>query len=995
MSATNIQGEKAYVQFEIKPYERFYISDVQVNHAKRIGEASGTIKVDVSGGAGGNTYKWESLASPTMSLDTEAFESAGILNNALAGKYKFTATDKYGNPVTETIEIKQPEKPLKISITEFRNESCKDYEDAYVKLEAEGGWGDYQFRQDRSEYYSNSKNWLNLDVREHYFYLTDKMGVEDSVTIIITEPEYLRAKTKFVDSVNCKSASDGVIDFSVDGGTKPYRFAFETAPNVWTKDTTAGNLSEGHYTFVFTDSNNCVGQDTLTVYMPEPDSLLFNKIDVTHTTCETDNGSITVTMQGGTRPYRYQWQDAAHNTLSTDSTVSALEQSGLYFLSVLDFHNCPQKLEQRINPSTNPVITDIDTTRVLCFGGNTGTATVKKADPAVPFAPYQITWSNGDTGPTSTGYAIGTYPATITDTNNCTTTTYFEITQPDSLKVIFESAKDADCYGYNDGFIKVSATGGVGNYRFKWSNGDTTNTADSLYIGQYEVLVTDSNKCETLDQFAIGQPDSVTTVLTDSKDADCYGYNDGYITVQALGGVGGYKFKWSNGDTTNTADTLYKGRYSVLLTDTHNCTTTNYYEIDHPDSLNSVVIGIKDADCFKYNDGYIQIRAEGGVGGYRYKWSNGDTTNVADTLKKGIYSLYLTDKHNCFTSRSYEIDHPDSLWGEVAGIKDAHCFGYNDGFIDFKPIGGVGGYKFKWTNGDTTYIADSLYKGTYSLILTDKHNCRFDQAFEIGEPDKLIVDLGEDIQICPGNTITIDGQEFSTHKWSTTDGLISNERFVEIGEQREYFLEVTNSIGCFAWDSIGLTIGNDALDAEFLMTSESYLGDTMSIFELSNLELDSLKWIFNNEAFIDVTHNELPSYVFELESKQTGIYNVELWAYSGGCISKISKQVEITEGSDSGDTTGIIGYREPLIKSLLVMPNPNDGNFQLKIELREEADVRVVLFSVSYGDIIDEHFDYGLKEYVLDYQFGGLNSGAYVIMLNAKDERRQIKMIIE
>ena len=96
--------------------------------------------------------------------------------------------------------MKQPDAALEISISEFKNESCKDSIDAYVKLQASGGWGDYQFRQDSVEYYSNSDTWTNLKVREHYFYLTDKMGVVDSVSIDITEPDYLRTNIEFIDN---------------------------------------------------------------------------------------------------------------------------------------------------------------------------------------------------------------------------------------------------------------------------------------------------------------------------------------------------------------------------------------------------------------------------------------------------------------------------------------------------------------------------------------------------------------------------------------------------------------------------------------------------------------------------------------------------------------------------------------------------------------------------------------------------------------------------
>jgi hypothetical protein len=767
ITVINNLNEKAYAEFKIIPYKQFYIKDILLTHATEIGLANGKISIVVAGGAGNNSFSWQYLDGTTGPLNIRDNEYTSTLSNAPAGNYLFTATDQYNNSISQTVTIEQPTQPLDITVTEYRNESCKNYEDAYLTVQASGGWGDYQFKQDAEEYFSNSHTWLNLDVREHYFYIIDKMGTIDSIAFSITEPDYLTAGIELIDSVNCKNASDGNILFNINGGTAPYRFAFQNQANLWIQDTVARNLAEGSYTFLFTDLNNCTGQDTLTIYMPESDSLLFNKIDVTHTTCDTDNGAITVDMKGGTMPYRYQWTDFSNNTISTENTVSGLAQNGYYFLDVLDVHNCPQHYEQLISPSTNPVVTEVSTTDALCYGGNTGTANIVEAIAGTPYAPYHFTWSNSDTGEFADGYNAGIHSVIIRDTNNCFTEKYFEISQPDSLQI----------------------------------------------------------------------------VLTDSKDPHCFGYDDGYLQVEAQGGVGNYQYSWSNGGASERTDSLYKGTYTLTVTDFNQCTTV--------------------------------------------------------------------------------------------------------------------------------------------------------QSFEINEPPKVIVDLGEDIKICPGNEINIDGQEFATHQWSNPDGILSNERFVKLNSEGTYYLEVTNDIGCYAWDTISVSIGNDALQAEFLMTSEAYLGDSIFIYEISNLELDSLSWDYSHQSFIDVTDSELPEYMLQLESLETGIFNIALWAYSGGCMSTTVKQIEIIPNDGSKDDSTFIGYKDPLIKDLKVYPNPSNGYFTLKVELREPADIKLVFFSVDYGRVIDQRQEYGLDNYELAYQLPGLNTGVYIIMLTAENERKQTKIIIE
>ncbi|NOQ25698.1 MAG: T9SS type A sorting domain-containing protein [Bacteroidales bacterium] len=768
--ATNNIGEKTCAEFDIEPYTQFSFDKIQINHAKEINDSSGTINIVVAGGAGGNSFYWEYLDSVIDPLNNNDNEFTSTITNAIAGNYRITVTDRYNNSISQTLIIEQPDAPLEITISEYRNETCKDYENAYVILNATGGWGDYQFKQDVATYYSNSDTWLNLDLREHYFFLTDKMGVVDSIPIIITEPDYLTANTEFIDSVDCKSAIDGNVFFNINGGTRPYRLALYEMPvsGLWLEDTVARNLPEGNYTYIFTDSNNCVGQDTVSVYMPEPDSLLFNAIDVTHTTCDTDNGAISVVMQGGTRPYQYEWTDFNSNTFGIENTVSELSQNAYYTLNVIDAHNCLQHFEQLISPSTNPIVVNIDTTPVLCFAGFTGTANIVNVTPAIPYAPYSFTWSNSDIGEFAVGYNAGIHSVTISDTNNCSTVKYFEVTQPDTLQIV------------------------------------------------------------------------------------------------------------------------------------------------------------------------------------------------------------------------------------VTDFKDAHCFGYKDGFIELQALGGVGNYQFSWSNNETGERIDSLYMGTYSVTLTDSNNCSFQKEYEIIEPDKLIVDLGEDIRMCPGNTIDIDGQNFSTHQWTNSEGVFSNERFVSLDSEDDYYLEVTDSIACFAWDDISISIGNDALQSDFLMSTEANLGDTLFIYELSNIELDSLYWEYSQNAFNNIIDESIPNYMLQLESIESGIYNVGLWAYSGGCISKTLKQVEIIEANDTiNNNDDYVGYIDPLIKELSVYPNPTDGNFMLKIELREIADIQLVVFSVNFGETVDLRNEFGQDYYEVYYQLNGMNSGIYVIMVTADNERKQIKIIIE
>jgi hypothetical protein len=764
LSGQHADGQKIIAEFTIQPYERYYIRQMDVRHVAKPGGTSGRIQASVGGGGGQNRFSWKNAAGELLSSADDAGSS--ILSGVAAGSYTVEVVDRYGNRITATAIVEEPEKELTVSVTATKNESCKDYEDAYVALKAEGGWGDYQFRHDVERYASNNSLYEYLPVRRHYFYLTDKSGVTDSISVDITEPEYLRASVARVDSVLCFGAADGRILFDIAGGTAPYRFEKKTLEGLWTEGMLATGLPEGNHTFMFTDSLSCVGQDTLTVYVPEPDRLLFSDVTVTHTTCSEDNGQMEVTIQGGTAPYSYRWTDAADQTRSDSRIITGLKQNGLYRLRVTDRNHCEQRLEQIIRPSTKPVIDNVAVTPVLCYGDATGTATVTSVTPALPFAPYTLTWSNGDSGNT-TRYAAGLWHVTVTDTNRCESVRYFEMTQPDSLR----------------------------------------------------------------------------TVLTDSREP--------------------------------------------------------------------------------------------------------------------------------------------------------HCFGWNDAFLQTRALGGVEPYTYLWSTGDATALIQNLTKGQYFLLLKDANNCRSPQAFIIDEPDEQHVDLGDSITICPGSSFTIDGHNYPAYRWFTAGGNISDERYLTVRNEGDYFLEATDTRGCPVWGEFTVTVGNSALTADFLLSSAAVAGDTLMLIELSNLQTDSLQWIYDSQIFTPINvRDENREYLLQLLCNRTGMYNIGLFAYSDGCSSYAVKQVEVLDAPEKPEAPDALGYRDPLIRSFTVYPNPSGGMFDVEIELREKADIRLTLFEVASGMRLKDRLEYNSDRYLLNFSMPELNTGVYVLILTAGNERKQIKIVI-
>lgn len=153
-------------------------------------------------------------------------------------------------------------------------------------------------------------------------------------------------------------------------------------------------------------------------------------------------------------------------------------KAGILFLTVL----LPGLLTAQITVSTTPA----------SCGASDGKASVT-VNGGTP--PYQITWSNGQSGANATNLAVGSYSVTVKDAGNCTGTKSFFIDNNTSMEVSIAGGNTSVTYCQNQGSpsitLTASATGGKPPYQFSWPNASLTTNSS----GSYTVMVTDSEKC--------------------------------------------------------------------------------------------------------------------------------------------------------------------------------------------------------------------------------------------------------------------------------------------------------------------------------------------------------------------------------------------------------------------------------------------------------------------------------------------------------------------
>lgn len=214
-----------------------------------------------------------------------------------------------------------------------------------------------------------------------------------------------------------------------------------------------------------------------------------------------NDGSIDVSVTGGTPPYTYNWENDSGQgvTISTEQDLYSI-YAGSYSVTVTDYANEIEILNNIIVTEPDPVILLVDTIINPICGLCDGIVVVSFDGGIVP---YSFDWDGIAQPDVITGLCAGIYEAQAIDAHGCSSILYpIELT--DSLPIIVnvDSIKNSTD-GVCNGIISTNITGGTANYYLDWSNGETTQMIENLCEGTYTVSVSDANGCFALDSFDI------------------------------------------------------------------------------------------------------------------------------------------------------------------------------------------------------------------------------------------------------------------------------------------------------------------------------------------------------------------------------------------------------------------------------------------------------------------------------------------------------------
>ncbi|MEL6866569.1 MAG: SprB repeat-containing protein, partial [Bacteroidota bacterium] len=610
------------------------ISNVNIQDASCFGTATGAISIDVTGGAGNYLYSWENNV-PTPISNSED------LTGLRGGTYSLTVTD--GNGCIEILSGLFVNEPADISISTNVSNTSIANNDGAINTDITGGTSPYDynwFSTTGGGFSSDEEDIVGLMPGYYALTVTDANDCTQSVDSVLVEGVVMA--TAIVSDVNCNGGDDGMIDVTPTGGIAPFSYLWNDNATLEDRD----GLSAGTWSVTITDAVGTTFMQSYTI--DEPVAMAFQSVNVIGETGTGCNGSINISVTGGSLPYSYQWSNGASSEDVTDLC------KGNYSVTVIDAKGCIV-IRNQINVAAGALsIANLDVEDAKCFGGSDGSATISILGGCEP---YTFTLDNGSTTTITTntatfdGLSAGTYNVEIVDVNSTSISVPFTIGEGSPVIVTVENVINnsddtgADC----NGAIQISATGGSGNYSYSWNNGMTSEDIEGLCetLSPYSVTVTDENGCTgTLEGITMRR------IITEVQDTRCFDECNGEIRLDIVGGNPPYSYVWSDGETGSIRTSLCAGPYEVTVTDNLGDIVhiaTNF--VDGPSDPINITVDALGQPLGNTSTGSIGISVDGGWGNYTIQWQgpNGFISTVEDivALEEGAYVVTVIDENGC------------------------------------------------------------------------------------------------------------------------------------------------------------------------------------------------------------------------------------------------------------------------------------------------------------------------------------------------------------
>ncbi len=711
------------------------------------GGNDGTADITVTGGSPPYVFSWVgAINGPASSVEDPT--------DLRADTYSLFILDNNGCFISSFnfLTIDQPP-GIGVSVDLVTHVDCNGDATGAIEITPAGGTPAYNFLwEGPNGYTSTDEDPAGLAAGDYSLTISDNNGCIGDYNNLVTILENPPLTATFaITDLNCGDplpSNDGAIDASVSGGIPGYTYAW-TGPLGFTsnsEDITA--LLPGSYILEVTDNLGCVmAFPAQTVGAPPLLDASTTQVDID---CYgAGNGSIDLTVTGGTAPYTFAWSGPSGYTATTED-ISNLE-AGAYSVTVTDSRTCPVPFADiaTITEEAEILVSAVKTD-VSCAGDSTGTIDITVTGGVAPYA-FAWTGPSGFTASTEdlSDLPAGVYNLDITDANGCVVSfpALETIAEPPAITVSYTQVDVSSCFGAPEGSIAATGAGGTGTilYSLDGSAPDVSGNFTNLTGGTYLLTLTDQNLC-TLDTLVeiLSPPELLIDNIAVGDVSGCAGDSNGSLVVSASGGTG--ILEYSLDDVTYQASSTFSGLlagdYTIYVRDANGCSVSAQDTVSEPAPLSAQVL--KTNVTFGALGTITISGSTGGVPPYGYSITGPGGTFTSDTAYTGLtpatYRVVLRDQNSCTLEETVEVLDIQSMQ-MVTNVSHVRCFGDDDGSILFLPQDALGPVQYSIDSG-ANFVSTPLFENlpgdsTYMMVAVDSAGKVFTGPVTITQPPAL------------------------------------------------------------------------------------------------------------------------------------------------------------------------------------------------------------------------------------------------------------------
>lgn len=418
--------------------------------------------------------------------------------------------------------------------------------------------------------------------------------------------------------------------------------------------------------------------------------------------------------------YRFVWSDGftqAHREV---------RDTGSVFLQLNDRLGCSAEATFTVHPL--PVLNLPDSLLLL-----KGETLILQPSLDGKYAPYQVSWQDGSTGPEYEVGQVGKYEVVVTDNLGCVSTALV-VVEDKTIIVSPHELESVVCFG-TDVRFEVETKGNVEEYRW-YRNGIRFENPQGHVLELKKTTESADYRCEVI---GTANSDTCRIRLVVKELPQVYLPQDTVFGICRKD----LTFVIEGQYVTEALDTLIwypensiteqgNGKGEIVFDEPGNyfckLTVRNRWGCEGADSMNITVEGPLEIEGKEVCEGGgISVSTEG----YLFKWSDGYEQPERIISEVGLYVLEGTDRFGCVTEAVYAVhpmpvfDLPDTLY-LYAG--QHHLFEVN-------PDESFGPYTIRWSEGSRGPVCDVSEEGSYSVEVTDRIGCTMQKTVAVIRPE--------------------------------------------------------------------------------------------------------------------------------------------------------------------------------------------------------------------------------------------------------------------